>query len=188
MSLQDLGQAIPQNNKIEKYSEDIYHDDGEGKPYNSDTQINSSILELLKIIDHQRPDLNSATKRLKELLHRVKLQKQFLKYQYDHFHKIIKGQIKDLKRRKELQQLNEGQALSADESLSVALEHRMAIIIQRQIRKKFGRVFRTNLRIKMERSALLFQRTWRKYLATLTCHERSIRQKLALVIQRSLER
>ena len=178
MSLQDLVQNMPIS----------YNDNNLSNINDIDNKNNQhskqSIIELLNIIDRQRPDLTSATKRLKDLLHRVKLQKQFLKYQYDHFHKIIKGQVKDLKRRKELQQLKEGQALSVDETLSIELEHRMAMIIQRQIRRKFGRVFRTHLRERMEKATLLFQRTWRKYMAILICRERSCRRKLALIIQR----
>eukprot|EP01041_Mallomonas_annulata_P001315 gene1315-2533_t len=129
-------------------------------------------------------NINDAINRIKTLYERVKLQKRFLKYQRDHFRKIVKDQVQDLARRNALLALKDGHALQVDEALSSTLEIKSASMIQRQIRRRFGRIFRRNLMQRMNYGALVIQKAWLRYFGWKRAQLRRTLLHLAITIQR----
>lgn len=99
---------------------------------------------------------------LKELKEKVTLSISFLKYQYDHFQMLSEGDMLSLDKQKKAISLKSGEPMDTDEVLSMSLEDRMVIKIQKIARKKFGKTFRRIALKNMQKAALKIQCFWRR--------------------------
>ncbi len=129
--------------------------------------------------------LKSQVAALAESKRDVDLRLNFMSYQHSHFKMVAEGgSLTDLEKQRRLHQLQDGQALEADEKTAMSLEDAMAFRIQRRVRKAFGRALRKALMLKRHNAAMVIQGMWRRAQVHMLSANRNKQLRLAIILQR----
>lgn len=125
------------------------------------------------------------TEYIKETRSEYHKMEKSLKYQIETFKLIMHKDITtDTGYIKSLRNANPGQAHVSDEYLSMSLENKMAIKIQRKVRARFGRSVRRAIARKRGLAATFIQGVWRRYYNRKLSLFRGRQTKLAVLLQK----
>jgi hypothetical protein len=118
-----------------------------------------------------------------ELREGVELQRTHLQYQYDHFKSIMEDQIGSIEKQRKMHILLDGQTLEGDEKLSISLEDRMAIRIQKLIKYTFGETLRRARVKRIHKAASNIASLFLKVTARIKTKRYYAQLKLAKLLQ-----